>query len=135
VPSAHRLVRSTTRPRPDWQDEPHPLDYVRDWALVSHLAHLAEDGRFDLVAPVLSVAEEALATGDKFTRDLMVAGFLEDLQNALLRTEGRVRLVDVRALLGPKSQAAWDELMQFWYGPTEEARKRLPPGSLPADAR
>jgi hypothetical protein len=64
----------------------------------------------------------------------MVVGLLEDTQNACLQTEGRVRLVDVRALLGPASRADWDDLMIFWHGSASEARERLPPGSIPDGA-
>ena len=61
----------------------------------------------------------------------MVAGLLEDVQNAALQSDGLVRLVDVRALLGPSSMRAWDDLVRFWHGSGPEARRRLPPGSLP----
>lgn len=115
----------------DWQDEPNPLDTIRAAGLAWHLSALAELGRLDLVAPVLDLAEETLVTGDNFTQAVIVEGLLEQLQSALLRTEGRVRLVDVRALLKPTCLTAWDDLMRFWHGPPDEARKRLPAGSLP----
>ena len=118
----------------DWQDEPNPLDYIRISGLARHLTKLVGDGLMDLVVPVLDLAENALTEGDEYVRELVVVGLLEDLQNDLLHTEGRVRLVDVRAQLRPKAQVAWDELMLFWHGPSAEARKSLPPGSLPDDS-
>jgi hypothetical protein len=63
----------------------------------------------------------------------MVVGLFEDFQNAALQSEGRVRLLDVRALLGPSSVKAWDDLMRFWHGSGPEAHNRLPPGSLPGE--
>lgn len=121
--------------RPEWEeDEPEPLGYIRIAALAWHLASLAAEGRLDLVRPILNLVEETLPRADKYTHDLLVVGLLEDLQNACLQSPVPVRLVDVRALLGPTSRAAWDELMRFWHGPTREARRRLPPGSLPEGA-
>lgn len=114
-----------------WQDEDGPLGYIRIAALAWHLASRAEMGRWDEVKAVLDEAEATIVSGDANTSELMVVGLLEDLQNACLQSEGRVRLVDVRALLGPASLAAWDDLMRFWHGSGIEARDRLPPGSLP----
>lgn len=124
------FVRIDDAEEPNWHDDT-PLGYYRIARLADHLAQLAAEGRMALVAPVLALAEEALATGDKYTRDLVAVGLLEDLQADCLRIEGHVKLLDVRALLGPKSRAAWDELIGFWWGPPDLARKRLPPGSLP----
>lgn len=116
----------------DWQQDPHPLGYIRIAGLAWHLARLAGDGRLDLVAPALDIAEQTLsADPDDYLRALLIEGLIEDLQNACLQSRGRVRLVDVRARLGPVSTVAWDTTMQIWHGPAGRARKILPPGSLP----
>ncbi|HEY7937692.1 MAG TPA: hypothetical protein VID26_11255 [Candidatus Limnocylindrales bacterium] len=114
-----------------WQDNDGPLGYIRIAALAWHLTSRAEIGKWDEVKAILDVAETTIESGDAYTSELMVVGLLEDFQNACLQSEGRVRLVDVRALLGPASLAAWDDLMRFWHGSGTEARERLPPGSLP----
>jgi hypothetical protein len=117
----------------DWQadDDEGPLDYLRIAALAWHLRDLVAEGRLDAIGPVLDEAERQLVSGDAYTRELMKVGLLEDLQNAGLQSDGAVQIVHIRARLGPRSQAAWDELMRFWHGPSRTARKILPPGSLP----
>lgn len=107
---------------PDWLDEPYPLGYIRMAGLAQHLTQLVADGRMDLVAPVLDRAEAALVGGDDDTQALVTVGLLEDFQSDCRQSEGRIDLADVRVHLGPKSKAAWDELMRFWYGPREEGR-------------
>jgi hypothetical protein len=114
-----------------WQDDGGPLGYIRISALARHLTVLAEQQQWAQIGPVLDDVERTILAGDAYTSELMVIGLLEDLQNDLLRTEGRVRLIDVRDRLGPASQAGWDDLMGFWHGPASEARTLLPPGSLP----
>jgi hypothetical protein len=117
-----------------WQDDDGPLGYIRIAALAWHLTGRAEIGKWDEVKAILDEAEATIESGDAYTSELMVVGLLEDFQNACLQSEGRVRLVDVRALLGPASLAAWDDLMRFWHGSGTEARDRLPPGSLSDEA-
>jgi hypothetical protein len=116
--------------RDEWTDPDGTLGYVRIAALAWHLADVAAQGNVAEVKLVLGIAEATLTSSDAYTRELMVVGLLEDLQNAVLQSEGRVRLVDVRALLGPASIPAWDDLMRSWYGDGAQ----LPPGSLPDPA-
>jgi len=101
--------------------------------LAIHLVELSERGISGPIRNALSIVEATLETADEVTRDLLVEGLLEDMQNACLRTNGRIQLAHVRALLGPTSRKAWDDLMVLWHGPSAEARSRLPPGSLPDD--
>ena len=115
----------------DWSGEDGPLGYIRVAALAWHLAGLADAGNWDGLEPILAEVEKAIESADRYTTDLMKVGLLEDPQNACLQTEGRVRLVDVRALLGPLSRDAWDELMTFWHGSDPAMWTALPPGSLP----
>jgi hypothetical protein len=121
--------------RPDWATEEgeDDLDYVRIAALANHLVELSERGTSGPISHAFSVVEATLETADRKTTDLLVEGLLEDMQNACLRTNGRIPLVKVRALLGPLSRAAWDDLMVVWHGTSDEARSRLPPGSVPDD--
>jgi hypothetical protein len=114
----------------EWDGEPVP-NYVRVGQLAFHLADLAGKEGLDALGPALALAEDAIDIGDAYTRELATVGLLEDLQNACLQSKAGIRLVDVRAILGPKSTAAWDELMTFWHGKPGETRRRLPPGSIP----
>lgn len=121
--------------RPDWLGEggEPDLDYVRIAALAEHLVELSERGTSGPIRYALNMVEATLQNADDVARDLLVEGLLEDMQNACLRTNGRIQLVQVRALLGLTSRQAWDELMVLWHGPSAEARSRLPPGSVPGD--
>jgi hypothetical protein len=114
----------------EWDGETVP-NYVRVGRLAFHLADLAGEEGVDRLAPALSLTEDAIEHGDAYTRELATVGLLEDLQNACLQSMAGIRLVDVRALLGLKSKAAWDDLMTFWHGQPDEARRRLPRGSIP----
>jgi hypothetical protein len=118
--------------RDDWEDDDGPLGYIRVAALARHLTDLAGRGEWDKVKAVLDEAETTIESGDAYTSELMVAGLLEDFQNAALQSDGLVRLVDVRALLGPSSMKARDDLLRSWHGLGPEARRRLPLGSLPS---
>jgi hypothetical protein len=115
----------------DWHYLDQPLDYLRASALATHLVALAMEGRMDQVRVALDVVEKTLGAADGYTKGLMAGGLLEGLQDEGLRTKGRVRLVDIRALLGPKSTEVWDALLRYWQDHPSEARRRLPPGSLP----
>jgi hypothetical protein len=128
VPS---FVAVDDRGAQDWHHDEGPLGYVRIAALAWHLSELAALDQWAEVKSVLDYVEEAIRSDDAYLHELMVVGLLEDLQNACLQTEGRVRLVDVRALLGPGARCAWDELMRLWHGPPSEARGRLPDGGVP----
>ena len=114
----------------DWDDEPVP-HYLRVGRLAFHLADIAVKEGVHALAPALTLAEDGIERGDGYTRELATVGLLEDIQNACLRSKPGIRLLDVRALLGPKSMVAWDDLMTFWHGAPDEARRRLPPGSIP----
>jgi hypothetical protein len=110
----------------DWKDETDPVEYLRTAALARHLTNLAADGQIEAIAPVLDLAERTLVMSDDYTRTLVKEGLLEDVQNFGLQTNGRVKLIDLRERLGPQSRSAWDELIRFWHGPAERARKVLP---------
>jgi hypothetical protein len=62
---------------------------------------------FDLAEAILDHAEPELQT-------LVVVGFLEDLQNYLLRGEGDGDVV--LSLLGPRSRLAWEAVERAWAG-------------------
>ena len=106
------------------------LFYIRAAALAWRLGGLAAAGKLDDVKPVLDIVELTFASEpDEYLRTLLVEGLIEDLQNACPQSDGRVRLVDVRAVLGPRSTAAWDTMMEFWHGPRQGRRCPLVPRS------
>lgn len=116
--------------RDEWDAEGSALGYIRAAALADHVVGLAADARWTDVQAVLAVAELTLTSGDAYAATLVTEGLLEDIQNAALRSDGAVRLVDIRERLGPSSLLAWDALMELWHGPASHARKSLPDGSV-----
>ena len=58
--------------------------------------------------------EHWLKNGHVNVRELVVVGFLEDLQNlASQQPFGKEAFIP---FLGPKSREAWDDLERFWAG-------------------
>lgn len=102
----------------EWQDEPMP-PYVRISGLARHLVDLASEGQVASLVPVFALVEHAIDQGQPYVAELAVVGLLEDIQNFALQTNGEVPLTELRALLGPKSSVAWDQLMRFWYNSNE----------------
>jgi hypothetical protein len=61
--------------------------------------------------PLFAEVEARLAEGDEPTRDILITGFLESLQNL----DGD-RADRWREFLGPSTSAAWTALNDFWAG-------------------
>lgn len=94
------------------------LPYTWMTGFVRHVTQSRLDGRDAEVREVFAVIERQLGTdrpGWKLSDDsnLAVVGFLEDLQNGNLHTEGS-RPADFHPYLGEKSLKAWNSLNGFW---------------------
>ncbi len=75
---------------------------------------LYEMGNLDDVRRVFEFMERLLAEGDQETRDLVVLGFFETLQNfASWRPYGNGAF---EQFLGPMSRKAWLEIRLAWAG-------------------
>jgi hypothetical protein len=71
-------------------------------------------GKTEEVQQAFDLMEYWLKNGNESVRELIVIGFLEDLQNLASRQGfGKEAFVP---FLGPKSREAWDELERFWGG-------------------
>lgn len=75
---------------------------------------LYPSGKTEETKHVFELMEYCLKNGDKSLRELVVIGFLEDLQNLASRQAfGKEAFLP---FLGPKSREAWDEIERFWAG-------------------
>jgi hypothetical protein len=71
-------------------------------------------GKTEDVQRVFDLMENWLNSGSPNVRELVVTGFLEDLQKfASQQPFGKEAFVP---FLGPKSREAWDDLERFWAG-------------------
>ncbi len=86
-----------------------PYEFVSDF-----VRRLTEVGNEAEVEAVFAIIEQAILTGVEETRDLAVAGFLEDLQNTNLHTHTKPE--DFERYLLPASRAYWDRLNKDWAG-------------------
>jgi hypothetical protein len=76
------------------------------------LRDLYPSGKIEEVQHAFDLMEYWLKNGNESVRELVVIGFLEDLQNLASR-QGFAKETFV-PFLGPKSREAWDELERFW---------------------
>jgi hypothetical protein len=74
-------------------------------------------------APLFAELEVRLSNGDAPTRDILITGFLESLQNV-----DAARADHWQAFLGPSTSAAWNALYDMWAG-------RMKPGEWSAFVR
>lgn len=89
------------------------LAYVNASAAAKATALASMHQEQDL-GPVFNLTEAILDHGTAEQRDLIVVGFLEDVQNYVLRGDGDAhRILDA---LGPKSRQAWVAVEDAWRG-------------------
>ncbi len=77
-------------------------------------------GKVDGFEPVFAEVERQLATASPEVRDLIIVGFLEDLQN--LSLNGNVPLAAWEPWLGNKTSEAWRVLEDFWLGRLQQGQ-------------
>jgi hypothetical protein len=119
--SVLQLLRCCPHLETNWQreridrmdDDPEfPLDYMQTAALAQVVvdAYVANDRA--CLPGLFTVLEELLTTLPVEDRDLLIVGFLEDLQGAI----GWAKLdpAEFYAWLGPRSRRRWDELNRYW---------------------
>jgi hypothetical protein len=91
--------------------------------LAHHLVAQLQASKVDGFAPVFVEVENQLAAASPEVRDLVIVGFLEDLQNISLNRE--VPLTAWTPWLGTKTAEAWTVLDDMWSGRlSPEAFKR-----------
>ncbi len=112
-----RLVEEFPGFRPRWEKhikywDGKPAGYYNDIAEFAHFVggELYPNGKTEEVQHAFDLMEYWLNNGNKTVQELVVIGFLEDLQNLAVGREAFV------PFLGPKSREAWIELDRFWDG-------------------
>lgn len=127
-----RLLSACPRLGAEWlearaDDDDLPLAYLQASALARVVAANAGHGETAGFDELFAEVERILAFGTEPDRELIVVGFLEDLQG----WAGEDRDA-VRPWLGALARMEWDALLYFW---AEIARKKasgeLPPGVTP----
>jgi hypothetical protein len=124
-PATHELIAHLLACYPaltnDWERERRdrgdtrpndPLDYIQAAALAQVVTDAFRAGNRECLPALFNCLEDLLSTRPMADRDLLVVGFLEDLQGVI----GWAKL-DPRPfydLLGPKSRSAWDNLVTSW---------------------
>jgi hypothetical protein len=97
-----------------WKGKPageyNDLGALADW-VVKQIA----TGEMDCFPQLFREVEELLLGATEELRDLLVIGFLEDLQNVSVNND-----VDpdvILSFLGRESRKGWFDLIKFWHGP------------------
>ena len=108
-----------------WDGEPAgSYNDIREfvWFVVEDLY---PSGKAEEVQRVFDLMEHWLKTGHAKVQELVVIGFLEDLQNlASQQPFGKEAFIP---FLGPKSREAWDDLERFWAGKGASSERSGPP--------
>ena len=110
---ASDLARRVPALAAEWSSSAKDLDLP--YVALGHLARLvvvvSETTGASKLRPVFDEIEVRLATGDAATRNLLIVGFLEGLQNIEGDRAGRWE-----RLLGKATKAAWTNLNALWTG-------------------
>ena len=114
------LVRACKEFQPAWEKHQQewgaePAGHYNDLgALATWLVTEVGAGRTECLRAVARVFEDLLATRDRELRELLVVGFLEDVQNVAVN--GGLSPDIFGVALGPRGRMAWDELVVLWHG-------------------
>jgi hypothetical protein len=95
-----------------WGDEPERGLYNDAAVIAHHLVDSYERGDLSEFPTAFALLERCLTEGDKPTRDLVMIGLIEAIQNiASHRPFGPGVFA---TWLSPASRAAWDEVIDWW---------------------
>jgi len=131
-PLIFRLLTACTELEEAWaqeriDDQEEPLPYMQASALAQVVAAAYSKGQIACFAALFSEVESAVIAGTPEEQELVVVGFLEDLQGAM--GWAGLEADAIREWLGPKSHDAWDGLSEMWKDiAKKKASGELPPG-------
>jgi hypothetical protein len=110
---ASELAASVPELAADWERNAQDLDLstVALGHLGRRLVVIVDSEPAVDIGPLFAEVEVRLWNGDAITRDILITGFLEGLQNFEAGRADRWR-----AFLGPSTSAAWDALNDLWAG-------------------
>ena len=112
-------------------DQDEQLPYMQASALAQVVASAYSRGQTACFAALFSEVESVVIAGTPQEQDLVVVGFLEDLQGAM--GWAGLEADAIREWLGPKSLQAWDGLIEMWKDiAKKKASGELPPGPFDA---
>jgi hypothetical protein len=95
-----------------WGSESDRGDYNDSLVIAHHLVDSFERGDLSEFPAAFGVLERCFLAGDEKAKELATVGIIEDIQNiASHRPFGPSVFYE---WLGPESQAAWNELCEFW---------------------
>jgi hypothetical protein len=94
-----------------------PADQSLAIAFVRHLTTLEAHGERAEFPAVFELLERVCREGHPAVLDLVVVGYLEELQNPALHAAGSTPDAFV-SWLGPESRLWWSRLLRFWEGDT-----------------
>jgi hypothetical protein len=97
-----------------WKGEPAG-DYNDLGALAQWVVDRMAAGEHDCFATLFSELEALLSNASPKLRDLLVVGFLEDIQN--VSTNRGIDPDVVLPFLGRESRRGWFDLIRLWHGP------------------
>src|SRR5207247_1729394 len=108
-------------------DQEEQLPYMQASALAQVVAGAYSKGQTACFAALFSEVESVVSAGTPEEQELVVVGFLEDLQGAM--GWAGLEADAIREWLGPKSHEAWDGLIEMWKDiAKKKASGELPPG-------
>ncbi|HEX9269982.1 MAG TPA: hypothetical protein VF998_09075 [Candidatus Limnocylindria bacterium] len=93
-------------------DTGSPSPYAQAAALAAVVVATYKSNAGECLPGLFAQLEVLLTTEGQADRELLVVGFIEDLQGEI----GRAGLdgADFYKMLGPESRAAWDDLAKMW---------------------
>jgi hypothetical protein len=100
--------------REQWKGEPAG-DYNDLGVLAQWVVDRMAAGDHDCFAMLFSELEALLSNASPELRDLLVVGFLEDIQN--VSTNRDIDPDVVLPFLGRESRRGWFDLIRLWHGP------------------
>jgi hypothetical protein len=126
-----RLVASRPRLEVRFQrqrfDDDEELPYVQVAALARAVVESFGEGDTEEFGSLFEVVEQILEDGTEYERELVVVGFLEDVQGAL--GWAGLGLTAFDPWLGPSATTAWNDLIRLWDRiRAKKAAGELPPG-------
>src|SRR5260370_33516609 len=125
-----RLLAMCPHMKQRWQevrtdDDEEPLEYMQAASLAEVVVEAFQAGDAGCVKALFEEVEVVLGSGTSDQRELVIVGFLEDLQGALGWAGFEVNAME--QWLGPQARESWIELIKMWAG----IRRKKASGELP----
>lgn len=97
-----------------WDRTSETILYTDFSALARHAINLLKMNDLNELTNIFDTAEMLLFHGDKFVKEAVEVGLLEDIQNLALGESIKLSCFD--SYLGEHSKKAWSQLIVLWEG-------------------